>query len=199
MFEKEVVIDGKGHLLGRLSSVVAKEVLRGQKVVVVRCEQIVQSGSMYRNKLKYKEYLNKQRNPNPRRGGAFHFRAPSRMFWKAVRGMVPRKTARGEAALGRLKTFEGIPYPYDHKRRMVIPDALKVLHLRDFRKYTVLGELAAEMGWKQSKVVSKLEERRKEKSDKYWELKQKKITARKNAEKNKELAGVKKELEKYGF
>ena len=198
MFEKEVVIDGKGHLLGRLASVVAKEILKGQKVTVVRCEQIIQSGSMYRNQLKFKEYLKKAKNPNPRRG-AFHFRAPCRIFWKAVRGMCPRKTARGEAALGRLTTTDGVPYPYDHKRRMVIPDALKCLHLRDFRKYTVLGELAAEMGWKQSKVVEKLEDRRREKSQKYWELKQKKVQAKKNAENHKDLQGVKKELEKFGF
>ena len=30
-----------------------------------------------------------------------------------IRGMVPHKTARGSAALDRLKTFEGIPHPYD--------------------------------------------------------------------------------------
>ena len=45
MFEKQVVIDGKGHLLGRLASVVAKELLSGQAIVVVRCEQLVISGS----------------------------------------------------------------------------------------------------------------------------------------------------------
>ena len=45
MFEKQVVIDGKAHLLGRLASVVAKELLSGQNVVVVRCEQMVVTGS----------------------------------------------------------------------------------------------------------------------------------------------------------
>lgn len=45
MFEKQIVIDGKGHMLGRLASVIAKEMLGGQQVVVVRCEQIVVSGS----------------------------------------------------------------------------------------------------------------------------------------------------------
>ena len=121
------------------------------------------------------------------------------MFWKAVRGMTPRKTARGEAAMGRLKSFEGIPYPYDHKRRMVIPDALKILHLKDHRKFTVIGELAAEMGWKQFKVVNKLEDRRREKCEKYWELKSRKLNAVKGAEKHKDLVEVKKELAKYGF
>jgi ribosomal protein L13 len=45
MFEKQIVIDGKGHMLGRLASVIAKEALCGQSVVVVRCEGIVVSGS----------------------------------------------------------------------------------------------------------------------------------------------------------
>ena len=38
MFEKEIVIDGKGHLMGRLAAVVAKELLNGQRVVIVRAE-----------------------------------------------------------------------------------------------------------------------------------------------------------------
>lgn len=33
MFKKELIIDGKGHLLGRLASVIAKEILNGQHVV----------------------------------------------------------------------------------------------------------------------------------------------------------------------
>ena len=45
MFEAPVTVDGRGHLLGRLASVVAKELLGGQRVVVVRCEQITISGS----------------------------------------------------------------------------------------------------------------------------------------------------------
>jgi ribosomal protein L13 len=40
-----IVIDGKGHLLGRLASIVAKQLLNGKKVVVVRCEALIISGS----------------------------------------------------------------------------------------------------------------------------------------------------------
>jgi len=39
--------------------------------------------------------------------------------------MIPHKTKRGEAALDRLKVYEGIPPPYDKIKRMVVPDALK--------------------------------------------------------------------------
>ena len=40
-------------------------------------------------------------------------RAPSRILWRTVRGMIPHKTPRGAAALERMKSFEGIPAPYD--------------------------------------------------------------------------------------
>jgi hypothetical protein len=49
--------------------------------------------------------------------------------------MVPHKSARGAAALERLKLFEGVPPPYDKKKRMVVPDALRVLRLKPGRKY----------------------------------------------------------------
>lgn len=46
----QVIIDGKGHLMGRLASTVAKQLLSGQKIVVVRCEAINISGGFYRAK-----------------------------------------------------------------------------------------------------------------------------------------------------
>lgn len=82
-----IVIDGRGHLIGRLASVIAKHVLNGDNVVVVRCEDLMQSGHFFRNKIKFLSYLRKRCNVNPARG-PFHFRAPSRMFWKAVRGKL---------------------------------------------------------------------------------------------------------------
>ena len=44
------MVDGKGHLLGRLASIVAKQLLNGQKIVVVRCEQLNISGEFFRAK-----------------------------------------------------------------------------------------------------------------------------------------------------
>lgn len=46
----QVVIDGKGHLLGRLASIVAKQLLSGQKIVIVRCEALNISGEFFRAK-----------------------------------------------------------------------------------------------------------------------------------------------------
>lgn len=77
------------------------------------------------------------------------------MFWRTIRGMLPHKTPRGAAALERLKTFEGIPPPYDHKKRVVVPQALRVLRLKPGRKYCTVGRLGHEFGWKYRDVVEK--------------------------------------------
>merc|ERR1712241_1475354 len=137
-------IDGRAHMFGRLASIVAKLILNGNKVVIVRSEGINISGNFYRNKLKYLDFLKKRCNVLPTRG-PFHFRAP---------GMVPHKTERGKAALKRLQTFEGVPPPYDKKKKMVIPSALKVLRLKHGRRFCSLGRLSHEVGWKYQDVVA---------------------------------------------
>lgn len=103
------------------------------------------SGNFYRNKLKYLDFLRKRCNVKPSRG-PFHFRAPSKIFWRTVRGMTPHKTEHGKDALKRLQTFEGVPPPYDKKKLMVIPSALKVLRLKHGRRFCSLGRLGHEVG-----------------------------------------------------
>merc|ERR1719471_2562239 len=114
-------------------------------------------------------------NSNPRHG-PFHQRAPSKILWRTIRGMVPHKTPRGAAALDRLKCFEGIPHPFDRKKRMVVPAALKVLRLRPERRFCRLGDLSKEYGWKYNNIVQKLEGQRKVKSDAFFK---KKVAAKK--------------------
>ncbi|KAI8740886.1 60S ribosomal protein L13A [Biomphalaria glabrata] len=195
-----LVIDGRGHLLGRLAAVVAKTLLNGQRVVVVRCEGINISGNFYRNKLKFLKYLKKRCNVNPARG-PFHFRAPSKQFWRVIRGMLPHKTARGKEALGRLKVFEGIPPPYDKKKRMVVPSALKVLRLNPIRKFCNLDRLSHEVGWKYQGVVATLEAKRKVKSKHFYERKKHLLNLREQAKKNvaKKIERHQKVLSQLGY
>ena len=56
--------------------------------------------------------------------------------------MVPHKTKRGAAALERFKAYEGVPPPYDKVKRLVVPDALKVLRLQHGHKFCKLGDLS---------------------------------------------------------
>ena len=116
-----------------------------------------------------KDFLRKTRNANPKKGAHIHFHSPSRIFWRTVRGMVPHKTKRGAEAMGRLKVFEGVPHPYDEKKRLVIPDVLKTLRIKNFRKTTNLGLLAERIGWTKSEIVESLENKRKEKAKTWYE------------------------------
>ncbi|KAG5731203.1 60S ribosomal protein L16 [Termitomyces sp. T112] len=176
-----IVIDGKGHLLGRLASIISKQILSGQKIVVVRCEEINISGSFFRNKLRYHNFLHKRHIVNPTRSGPFHHRAPSKILYRAIRGMVPHKTPRGAAALERLKLFEGVPPPYDRKKRMVVPEALRVLRLKPGRKYCTVKRLSHEVGWGYKDVVDRLEEKRKIKAQAFHERKVAAIKLRQKA------------------
>lgn len=61
--------------------------------------------------------------------------------------MVPHKTERGKEALKRLKVFEGIPPPYDQKKRVVVPQAMRIMCLKPGRKvrqlFTGVKELSS--------------------------------------------------------
>lgn len=117
------------------------------------------AGSIGRRQIEFRQFIQKKTNTNPRRG-PFHRKSPSMMMWRAVRGMLPHKMPRGAAALARLQLFEGCPTPYDKMKRMVVPAAIKSLHLRAERKSTILGELAARVGWNRLEIVKKLEAKR---------------------------------------
>ena len=81
-----------------------------------------------RNFIRREAFMRKKMNTNPSRGG-YHQRAPSKMFERTVRGMIPHKSPRGGEALSRLRCFEGCPAPYDKVKRMVVPDAYRVTNL----------------------------------------------------------------------
>ena len=186
--------------MGRLASIVAKTILQGQRVVVVRCEEINISGSFYRNKLKYMEFLRKRMNTNPSHG-PFHFRCPSKILWRTIRGMLPHKLSRGKEAMDRLKVYEGIPAPYDKQQRKVVPAALKVLRLKARRRFCVLGRLSHEVGWKYQNVVSTLEGKRKVRSKQFYEKKMSDNRLRAQAAKNvaAKVAKHQQVIESYGY
>merc|ERR1719508_404143 len=92
--------------------------------------------------------------------------------------MLPHKTPRGKDALGRLKVFEGIPAPYDKKKRMVVPSALRVVKMHPTRKYCSLDRLAHEVGWKYQGVVATLEAKRKVKSKEFYDRKKQMLKLR---------------------
>uniref|UniRef100_A0A0N4ZYM6 Large ribosomal subunit protein uL13 n=1 Tax=Parastrongyloides trichosuri TaxID=131310 RepID=A0A0N4ZYM6_PARTI len=195
-----IVIDGKDHLLGRLAALVAKNLLQGQKVVVVRCEDLVISGNFHRSKLKYLSFMNKRCNINPNRG-AFHYRAPSKIFQRTVRGMLPHKTTRGMNALRKLTAFEGVPTPYDKMKKMVVPNIVRHVALKPTRDYCQVGRLSHEVGWQYKDIVAKLEAKRKVKAAAFYVQKKldNKLKAKAVKSTESKVAEYNKVLAEYGF
>ena len=194
-----IIVDCKGHLMGRLASIVAKQLQLGQRIVLVRCEQTLISGKHYRNKLNFMDFLHKRTNTNPKKG-PFHHVAPSRIMWRTIRGMLPYKTAKGEAALGRLKCFDGCPVSVNAKKKMVIPEALKAVRLQPRAKYSVLGNIAKECGWTKQDLISTVEAKRIGRNHEWYKKKVDNLKKEKEVIKNnKEVQDVNKQLEEYGY
>merc|ERR1712226_145557 len=146
-FKTNLCINAKDHLMGRLCSIVAKEILRGNTVNVVCCEGLFISGNYYRT------------NTNPK-DGPFHHRSPAAVLKRMIRGMLPHKTGRGQAAYARLFTYDGCPTPFDTTKKFKIPSALKVTRSKPGRKIASLGRLCHELGWQYAGVVERLEAKR---------------------------------------
>ena len=147
-------------------------------------------------------FMHKQCNYN-KAHGQVHHRSPAKLFWRTVRGMIPYKTQRGVEALRRLKVFNGIPHPYDTKKRMVLPSALRVMKIAPHRKVTVLGDLAEQIGWTRRATVERFEAQRKAESASYYKHK-KQIALLRQKEKAKVMADPKLDkwkaiLEQYGY
>ena len=67
--------------------------------------------------------------------------------------------------------FEGIPHPFDKMKRQVMPAALANLKVRPGRKSCRLGDLAESIGWKHNELLARLENKRKTKSEAFYQTK----------------------------
>lgn len=100
----EIFVDAKDHIVGRISSTIAKELMKGNFVFVVNAEKAVVSGR-YSSIIKvYGERISRG-DPN---NGPYYPKYPDRMLKRTIRGMLPRNYT-GREALKRLKVFLSIP------------------------------------------------------------------------------------------
>ncbi|MCD6113786.1 MAG: 50S ribosomal protein L13 [Thermoprotei archaeon] len=145
--QNETIINGEGHILGRLASIVAKRLLNGERITILNADKIVVSGNKRMVIESYKLLFKVKTHYNPYKQGIRRPRSPENIVRRAIRGMLPMDKPKGRAAFRRLKVFSGIPPEYENvKDRMVrIEDALAT---RLGRTYVTLAEIALQMGWK---------------------------------------------------
>jgi large subunit ribosomal protein L13 len=132
------VIDATDSVLGRLSSVVAKRLLKGEEIVVVNAEKAIISGDRVSIFKEYKEI----RDIGSQTSGPHFPRMPDRIVTRTIRGMIPYQKPRGRKAFKRLRVFIGVPDAYADSDMERIEEALGGLKC----EYTKIGDLSKKLG-----------------------------------------------------
>jgi len=141
--EGSVYVDATDQIAGRLSSRVAKLLLSGQKVIVVNAEKALISGSRGSVISAWKERLELSSRVNPIYGPK-HPRRPDTILRRMVRGMVPRKKAKGDTAMKRLRVYVGVPEKARGKKLTPFEDTTAS---RPAPVYVTMAELSRNLGW----------------------------------------------------
>ena len=79
--DRPIVVDATDHIAGRLSSHVAKLLLKGNRVSLVNCEKIMMSGTRDNQIREYRAFLEINSIINPKHGPV-HYRRPDTMITK---------------------------------------------------------------------------------------------------------------------
>ena len=139
-----IIINGEGHILGRLASVVSKNLLEGEEVVVLNAEKIMITGNKDWAYAKYKQRVDRASISNPRDLGPKYPRRPDDIFRRTVRGMLPFKKSKGRTAFKGLKAYVGVPEEFKNVEAEMIPEA----EYNDIKKGIELGEVSKLLGAK---------------------------------------------------
>lgn len=138
--QRTTIIDAENLILGRMASIVAKRLLKGEKIIIVNAEKAVFSGKKKNKVNEAKKFLEVG---HPKKG-PFHYRRPDRIIRRTIRGMLPYKQPKGKYAYKRLKVFLGMPEKLKDKKT----ETLREAHADKLTcPYFRLGEFAKEIGW----------------------------------------------------
>ena len=114
-----MIIDAKGAILGRLSGYVAKQLLLGNKVDVINCEECVVSG---KKATILENYIRRIDRKAPGKG-PYLYRRPEIFVKRTIRGMLPFKRARGMEAFKNIKCHTGIPENLKNEKILAVESA----------------------------------------------------------------------------
>ncbi len=128
----DTIIDAKDCVLGRVATLAAKRALLGEKVIVINAEQAYISG---RKLGTIADYMDRFETGQIRKG-PFLYRQPDRFVRRVIRGMLPRKKARGREALTRVRCYSGIPEAFASQKAIIVPGS-SVSKLPTLRRISV--------------------------------------------------------------
>ncbi len=142
--DRPIVVDATDHIAGRLSSHVAKLLLKGNRVSVVNCEKIMYSGNRTNLIKEYRVFLDVNSVINPKHTPV-HPRRPDTVISKMIRGMMPYGSKpSGVAAHKRLRAYIGSPKELKSMEKVQFENA-KIR--KSASNYTSMAELCRVIGW----------------------------------------------------
>lgn len=142
--EEYEVVDATDMILGRLGSVVAKEIIKGKKVAVINAEKAVITGNRNLNLKRYKIKVDLKNKMNPEHS-PYVSRRPDLFVKRSIRGMLPYRRAKGKEAYANLRVFMG--HPVELKKSKKIEVEGKDLNLL-YVKYITIAELSERLGYR---------------------------------------------------
>lgn len=134
-----VAIDGNNHILGRLSSHIAKRLLNGEEVYLANCESILIVGNPASILENYRVRRKLQHKGTPEFSPKWP-KVPSLLVKRIIRGMVPWERTRGKEAMKRLTVVMGNPKNMELTK-------VDVAKFNTDSKFITIGKLCKELGY----------------------------------------------------
>ncbi|MBI5227529.1 50S ribosomal protein L13 [Candidatus Micrarchaeota archaeon] len=103
-----ITVDGTNMIFGRLASQVSKKLMMGEEVQLINCEKIVIKGNPKQIADRYLEKRGIRHKGTPERSPVWS-KVPHMLVKRMIRGMLPRESSRGKAALKKLMVYSGNP------------------------------------------------------------------------------------------
>jgi len=123
-----MIIDGKNAVLGRLASYAAKEVLKGEKVIILNCNEVLITGN--RKNIK-KTFLEKRKKVGTIQKGPKYSRLSEKIIKRTIRGMLPdHREGRGREAYKRIVCYSGIPEEYKDSKKISLEAENKIKFIK---------------------------------------------------------------------
>ncbi|MBA4452275.1 MAG: 50S ribosomal protein L13 [Nitrosopumilaceae archaeon] len=138
-----IVVDATDHIAGRLSSHVAKLLIKGNRVSIVNCDKIMISGTRSNIINEYREFL-EINSINHWKHGPKHPRRPDTIMKKMIRGMLPKEKPSGKEAHKRLRTYIGSPKEVKSLKKIKFE---KAMIRKSSSNYTTMADLGRTIGW----------------------------------------------------
>ena len=128
------IINGQDVVMGRLASFVAKELLRGEEINIINCNEVIITGN---KKSIVEEFYEERSKFGSSQKGPKHHRVSEKIVKRAIRGMLPNhRFGRGRIAWKNLRCYNTTLKEFEGKEIIELekPKKIKSMQVKELRK-----------------------------------------------------------------